>query len=44
MNGTLTLDDTPGGGLTAVIALHRAPGSEEMTPSAGAVMLGEAGT
>ena len=27
MHGTLTLDDTPGGGLTAVIALPKAPDS-----------------
>jgi two-component system sensor histidine kinase KdpD len=44
MNGTLTLDDTPGGGLTAVVALNRDPGSAPMKSSAGAALLGEAGT
>jgi len=44
MGGAVTLDDTPGGGLTAVVALHRAPGSPPVAPSAGALLLGEAGT
>ena len=44
MGGEITLDDTPGGGLTAVVALPRVPGSGPMAPSAGASLLGEAGT
>jgi two-component system sensor histidine kinase KdpD len=31
MNGSLELEDTPGGGLTAVVALPRAPGSAPLT-------------
>jgi two-component system sensor histidine kinase KdpD len=44
MAGTLTLDDTPGGGLTAVVALQRAPGSTPLEPSQSATLLGDAGT
>ncbi len=33
MNGTLSLDDTPGGGLTAVIALPKVPGGAQITPA-----------
>ncbi|HKC29190.1 MAG TPA: HAMP domain-containing sensor histidine kinase, partial [Jatrophihabitans sp.] len=44
MQGTLTLEDTPGGGLTAVVALPRAPGSIPMTPAPSAGLLGDAGT
>ncbi len=37
MHGELTLDDTPGGGLTAVIALPRTPkpAAASFTPAAG---------
>ena len=41
MHGTLTLDDTPGGGLTAVIALPTAPGTSAGSPDR---LLGAAGT
>jgi two-component system sensor histidine kinase KdpD len=44
MHGTLALEDTPGGGLTAVVALPRAPGSAPMTPAPSAQLLGDAGT
>jgi two-component system sensor histidine kinase KdpD len=44
MRGTLTLEDTPGGGLTAVVGLPRAPGSRPMTPAPSTELLGEAGT
>lgn len=44
MQGTLTLDDTPGGGLTAVIALPTADDTAPVVPSASAELLGEAGT
>lgn len=44
MHGTITLDDTPGGGLTAVVALPKAPGSAPITASATARVPGEAGT
>jgi len=42
MHGSLTLEDTPGGGLTAVVALPRVPGATDA--SAVAHVLGEAGT
>jgi two-component system sensor histidine kinase KdpD len=41
MHGTLTLDDTPGGGLTAVIALPTAPSTSAASPDR---LLGAAGT
>jgi two-component system, OmpR family, sensor histidine kinase KdpD len=41
MHGTLTLDDTPGGGLTAVIALPTAPTRPAASPDH---LLGAAGT
>jgi two-component system sensor histidine kinase KdpD len=41
MHGTLTLDDTPGGGLTAVIALPTAPSTSAGSPDR---LLGAAGT
>ncbi len=37
MHGTLTLDDTPGGGLTAVIALPKAPGNTTTTATTPAI-------
>ncbi len=44
MHGTLTLEDTPGGGLTAVVALPIADGAQAITPAHRAHVLGEAGT
>jgi len=44
MHGNLSLEDTPGGGLTAVVALPIAPGSAPITPSETTRILGEAGT
>jgi two-component system sensor histidine kinase KdpD len=44
MNGALTLEDTPGGGLTAVVALPRAPGSAPQIATASIDLLGDAGT
>jgi two-component system, OmpR family, sensor histidine kinase KdpD len=37
MHGSLTLDDTPAGGLTAVVALPKAPGSAQPTDAASAL-------
>jgi hypothetical protein len=37
MQGALTLDDTPGGGLTAVVALQRAPAPGARPDSADAL-------
>lgn len=44
MQGTITLDDTPGGGLTAVIALPKAAGRTSITPTETAHILGKATT
>jgi len=44
MQGTITLDDTPGGGLTAVIALPKVAGRTSITPTETAHILGKATT
>jgi two-component system sensor histidine kinase KdpD len=45
MHGSLSLEDTPGGGLTATVALPRAPQSPRIPPPpASAQLLGDAGT
>ena len=44
MHGTLTLDDTPGGGLTAVVALPSVDGGVLAPQSSTADLLGQAGT
>ncbi len=41
MHGTVTLDDTPGGGLTAVIALPKVAGGKSITPAETARVLDE---
>lgn len=41
MHGTITLDDTPGGGLTAVIALPKVAGGKSITPADTARVLDE---
>jgi two-component system sensor histidine kinase KdpD len=44
MHGSIALEDKPGGGLIAVVAMPIAPGSSSIAPSSTALTLGEAGT
>ncbi|HEY2167052.1 MAG TPA: sensor histidine kinase KdpD [Jatrophihabitantaceae bacterium] len=44
MHGTLTLEETPGGGLTAVLTLRVPAGAREITPADTAHVLGQAST
>jgi two-component system sensor histidine kinase KdpD len=44
MHGTITLEDTPGGGLTVSIALPAAPGSAASIPATTAELIGGSGT
>ena len=43
MDGTITLDDTPGGGLTVSIALPAAPGSSGPVSETTAELIGRSG-